>query len=234
MRASLVGRAGLTGCGVGAPGAAGGVGDYCAGRRSGPGSSGRASRVFKRPFPPRCRPGARAQSGEAREVDAALGESARERRGPPSRRGSARRPPARRVVRAAVFRCRQGGIVPVNTVPLAELEHAARTGIGISPVFDVFMFDDTTMASPSSTGPVTSTWSRRGWLSSRPFRLGVGRVDHRAQEGEPHPGCQRALPRGGRSARGCGDQRQRRGQVRGRQRGRLPARRRRSCSARRD
>src|SRR4029077_20982088 len=46
------------------------------------------------------------------------------------------------------------GIARVKTVPLARLQTAVTDGIGMSPVFDVFMFDDAITASPSSTGPV--------------------------------------------------------------------------------
>ena len=46
------------------------------------------------------------------------------------------------------------GIARVKTVPVGRLQHAVSDGIGMSPVFDVFMFDDAITASPSSTGPV--------------------------------------------------------------------------------
>ena len=46
------------------------------------------------------------------------------------------------------------GIARVKTVPVGRLVHAVEEGIGMSPVFDFFMFDDTITASPRSTGRV--------------------------------------------------------------------------------
>ena len=106
---------------------------------------------------------------------------------------------ARGVVGVAVSYVDNSGIARVKTVPLARLEHAARRGIGMSPVFDVFMFDDAITASPSSTGPVGDLRlfpdleglvvlaAQPGWAWAP--------VDRRTQEGEPHWGCQRAFAR---------------------------------------
>ena len=60
----------------------------------------------------------------------------------------------RGVVAVAASYVDNSGIARVKTVPLARLEHAVTSGIGMSPVFDVFMFDDAITKSPSSTGPV--------------------------------------------------------------------------------
>src|SRR5207248_9956761 len=44
------------------------------------------------------------------------------------------------------------GIARVKAVPIGRLPEAAEHGIGMSPVFDVFMFDEAITSSPSSTG----------------------------------------------------------------------------------
>src|SRR5436309_15748022 len=61
---------------------------------------------------------------------------------------------AKGIVGVAVSYVDNSGIARVKAVPVGRLENAARHGIGMSPVFDVFMFDDSITASPSSTGPV--------------------------------------------------------------------------------
>jgi glutamine synthetase len=106
---------------------------------------------------------------------------------------------ARDVVAVAASYVDNSGIARVKTVPLARLAHAATHGIGMSPVFDVFMFDDAITASPSSTGPVGDLRlfpdldelvvlaAQPGWAWAP--------VDRRTQEGEPHPGCQRTFAR---------------------------------------
>jgi glutamine synthetase len=91
------------------------------------------------------------------------------------------------------------GIARVKGVPVARLERAARCGIGMSPVFDVFMFDDAITASPSSTGPVGDL---RLFLDLERLVVLAGQpgwawapVDRRTQEGDPHWGCQRTFAR---------------------------------------
>ena len=91
------------------------------------------------------------------------------------------------------------GIARVKTVPVVRLAHAARSGIGMSPVFDVFLFDDSSTASPTSTGPVGDLRlfpdlealvvlaAQPGWAWAP--------LDRRTQQGEPHPGCQRTFAR---------------------------------------
>src|SRR5690349_12605044 len=58
------------------------------------------------------------------------------------------------VVAVAVSYVDNSGIARAKAFPVTRLEHAATRGIGMSPVFDVFMFDDAITASPASTGPV--------------------------------------------------------------------------------
>src|SRR5437899_890270 len=106
---------------------------------------------------------------------------------------------ARGVVGVALSYVDNSGIARVKAVPAARLEHAARHGIGMSPVFDVFMFDDAITASPSSTGPVGDLrlfpdLERLVVLAAQPGWAWAP-VDRRTQECEPHPGCQRTFAR---------------------------------------
>jgi glutamine synthetase len=91
------------------------------------------------------------------------------------------------------------GIARVKTVPVARLENAVAQGIGMSSVFDVFMFDDAITASPSSTGPVGDLrlfpdLERLVVLAAQPGWAWAP-VDRRTQDGEEHPGCQRTFAR---------------------------------------
>jgi glutamine synthetase len=103
------------------------------------------------------------------------------------------------VVGLAVSYVDNSGIARVKAVPVARLENAARHGIGMSPVFDVFMFDDAITASPNSTGPVGDLrlfpdLEQLVVLAAQPGWAWAP-VDRRTQEGEPHPGCQRTFAR---------------------------------------
>jgi len=91
------------------------------------------------------------------------------------------------------------GVTRVKAVPVGELAYAARWGVGMSPVFDVFLLDDSMTVSPLTGGPV-------GDLRLRPDldRLCVlaaqpgwawAPVDRWRQDGQPHPGCQRGFAR---------------------------------------
>jgi glutamine synthetase len=91
------------------------------------------------------------------------------------------------------------GIARVKTVPVVRLAQAVEHGIGMSPVFDVFMFDDAITASPSSTGPVGDLrlfldLERLVALAAQPGWAWAP-VDRRTQAGAPHPGCQRTFAR---------------------------------------
>jgi glutamine synthetase len=105
----------------------------------------------------------------------------------------------RGVVGVAASYVDNSGIARVKTVPVARLEHAVRAGIGMSPVFDVFMFDDAITASPSSTGPVGDLrlfpdLERLVVLAAQPGWAWAP-LDRRGQDGRPHPVCQRAFAR---------------------------------------
>jgi glutamine synthetase len=87
----------------------------------------------------------------------------------------------------------------VKTVPVGRLENALTHGIGMSPVLDVFMFDDAITTSSSSTGPVGDLrlfpdLERLVVLAAQPGWAWAP-LDRRTQEGERHPGCQRTFAR---------------------------------------
>jgi len=91
------------------------------------------------------------------------------------------------------------GITRVKTVPLSRFERAAGWGIGMSPVFDVFVVDDSITTSKHIGGPggdlrlipdlerVTPLAAQRGWA--------LAPVDRFTQEGRNYPGCQRTFAR---------------------------------------
>jgi glutamine synthetase len=117
----------------------------------------------------------------------------------PDAAGLARDLAERGVVGVAASYVDNSGIARVKTVPVARVEHAAGAGIGMSPVFDVFMFDDAITASPSSTGPVGDLrlfpdLERLVVLAAQPGWAWAP-LDRRTQEGDPHPGCQRTFAR---------------------------------------
>ncbi|HEY2949632.1 MAG TPA: glutamine synthetase family protein [Micromonosporaceae bacterium] len=91
------------------------------------------------------------------------------------------------------------GITRVKAVPVARFGHAAAWGVGMSPVFDVFLVDDSITTSRYVGGPagdlrlypdldrVTVLAAQPGWAWAP--------VDRWTQEGEPYPCCQRTLAR---------------------------------------
>jgi glutamine synthetase len=91
------------------------------------------------------------------------------------------------------------GITRVKAVPVARLGHAAAWGVGMSPVFDVFLLDDSITTSRYVGGPagdlrlypdldrLTVLAAQPGWAWAP--------VDRRTQEDEPYPCCQRTLAR---------------------------------------
>jgi glutamine synthetase len=103
------------------------------------------------------------------------------------------------VVAVAMSYVDNSGIARVKAVPVDRLPHAAEHGVGMSPVFDVFMFDDAITESPSSTGPVgdlrlVPDLDRLVVLAAQPGWAWAP-VDRRTQEGQPHTGCQRTFAR---------------------------------------
>ena len=91
------------------------------------------------------------------------------------------------------------GVNRVKTVPLARLASAARWGVGMSPVFDLFLADDSIVSAELQGGPdgdlrlvpdldtVVPLAAQPGWAWAS--------VDRMTQEGTLHPGCSRSLLR---------------------------------------
>jgi glutamine synthetase len=87
------------------------------------------------------------------------------------------------------------GITRVKTVPIGRLADAVIAGVGISPVFDVFVVDDSITSSAHIGGPVgdlrlypdldalTRLSGQPGWAWAP--------ADRYTQDGEPHVACQR-------------------------------------------
>jgi glutamine synthetase len=91
------------------------------------------------------------------------------------------------------------GITRVKSVPLAKLPSAAQWGVGMSPVFDGFLVDDSIIAG-------TYAGSAIGDLRLHPDLAGLtvlagqpgwawAPVDRYTQDGEPHVQCSRSLLR---------------------------------------
>jgi glutamine synthetase len=89
------------------------------------------------------------------------------------------------------------GITRVKAVPTARLEAATTFGVGMSPVFDVFVLDDSVTASRTSTGPVGDLrlypdLRRVVELAAQPGWAWAP-VDRLTRAGEVHPRCQRSF-----------------------------------------
>ena len=91
------------------------------------------------------------------------------------------------------------GITRVKTVPLAELPSAAAWGVGMSPVFDGFLLDDSIVTGEyggSAIGDLRlhPDVSRLTLLAGQPGWAWAP-VDRHRQDGEPHPQDSRSLLR---------------------------------------
>lgn len=89
------------------------------------------------------------------------------------------------------------GITRVKAIPTSRLVAATSSGVGMSPVFDVFVLDDSVTASSSSTGPVGDLRlypdvSRLVELAAQPGWAWAP-VDRRTRSGEAHPLCHRTF-----------------------------------------
>jgi glutamine synthetase len=91
------------------------------------------------------------------------------------------------------------GITRVKAVPTGRLGHAAAWGVGMSPVFDVFVVDDSITTSRFAGGPsgdlrLYPDLDRVSVLAAQPGWAWAP-VDRLTQEGEAYPGCQRTFAR---------------------------------------
>jgi glutamine synthetase len=91
------------------------------------------------------------------------------------------------------------GIARAKTIPLARLERAAGWGVGMSPVFDVFLVDDGITTSPHIGGPggdlrLVPDTGRLAVLAGQPGWAWAP-VDRYTQEGRVYAGCQRSFAR---------------------------------------
>ena len=98
---------------------------------------------------------------------------------------------ARGVSGVAVTWVDTSGVTRVKAVPLARLEHAAAWGIGMSPVFDAFLLDDSIVTGRYAGGPVGDLrlhpdLGRLAVLTASPGWAWAP-ADRYDQEGEPHP-----------------------------------------------
>lgn len=91
------------------------------------------------------------------------------------------------------------GVTRVKTVPIARFEAAARFGIGLSPVFDVFLVNDHITASAEVGGPVGDLRLMPDLGAVRHLEAQPGwawvPTDQYTQEGEVFACCQRSFTR---------------------------------------
>ncbi|HZD65780.1 MAG TPA: hypothetical protein VE152_06760, partial [Acidimicrobiales bacterium] len=106
---------------------------------------------------------------------------------------------ARGVVGVALTFVDNVGVTRVKTVPVDRLEHAVEWGVGMSPVFEVFLSDDSFTTSTYVGGPdgdlrlvpdleaLTSLAAQPGWAWAP--------VDRFEQDGQAYRACQRTFAR---------------------------------------
>jgi glutamine synthetase len=84
------------------------------------------------------------------------------------------------------------GIARTKTIPLAGLERAAAWGVGMSPVFDAFLVDDSVAPGGQPDGDLRllPDLGRLTVLAGQPGWAWAP-VDRYTQDGEPYPVCQR-------------------------------------------
>ena len=105
----------------------------------------------------------------------------------------------RGVVGVATTYVDTSGITRVKAVPLARLPQAAQWGIGMSPVFDAFLTDDSIVSGRYAGGPVGDLrlhpdLDRLVVLDQQPGWAWAP-CDRYQQDGLPHPGDARSLAR---------------------------------------
>jgi glutamine synthetase len=113
-------------------------------------------------------------------------------------------PAARRLASAGVTMVAlcwvdNAGITRVKTIPAGRLEHAACWGIGMSPVFDVFVVDDSITTSTHIGGPggdlrLIPDLGRLTVLAAQPG-WALAPADRYTQQGRVYAACQRSFAR---------------------------------------
>ncbi len=110
-----------------------------------------------------------------------------------------RRLEARGVEAVALAMVDNAGVTLVKCVPIDRFEEAVRFGIGLSPVFTVFLVDDQITSSPDIAGPTGDTRLMPDPLAVMPLAASPGwaiaPVDQLDQEGVPYPACPRTFAR---------------------------------------
>ncbi|MGW1991059.1 glutamine synthetase [Embleya sp. NPDC001921] len=91
------------------------------------------------------------------------------------------------------------GITRVKAIPYSRLDAVATHGVGFSPVFDVFLADDSITAGSLVGGPAGDLRLIPDLAALRPLAAQPGWAwapgDRYTQDGVPYPGCQRAFAR---------------------------------------
>ena len=91
------------------------------------------------------------------------------------------------------------GVTLTKCIPLHRFEEAVRFGIGLSPVFSVFLVDDQITSSPHIGGPTGDTRLVPDPEGTVPLAASPGwaiaPVDQLDQEGEVYPACARSFAR---------------------------------------
>jgi len=104
---------------------------------------------------------------------------------------------ARGVRMVALSQVDNAGVTRVKSVPVSLLERATRFGVGMSPVFEVFVVDDTITSSDEVGGPVGDLRLMPDPNALRVLAAQPGwawaPVDKHTQEGEVYAGCQRTF-----------------------------------------
>jgi glutamine synthetase len=91
------------------------------------------------------------------------------------------------------------GVTRVKAIPVGRLERAAGWGVGMSPVFDVFLVDDSITTSPFIGGPdgdlrLVPDLRRLTVLAAQPG-WALAPADRYTQDGAVHVACQRSFAR---------------------------------------
>jgi len=129
------------------------------------------------------------------QATTALGDAERTRRGALARERVAALARAQIDAVALTF-VDNAGIARVKTVPLTGLEQAAAWGVGMSPVFDWFLVDDSIAPGGSPDGDLRllPDLDRLTLLAGQPGWAWAP-VDRYTQDGQPYPVCQRLFAR---------------------------------------